>query len=189
MHNYIVIKSWYSFLLLSECNNINDYRTALLNNHFPKGSIEKGHKVSVISLNKKDSVLNWLLHILIRSHHLSSVSSIPLTSDLSYVFFLFLLFATECSNTISRQVAQKRYRIFVFVYDNGKETEWGKRRGTSERKRIAKNVCPCLAQHEKKSVQSGQSTNYSYYSWILCPEQSHHPSLFQLRLSIQNCFF
>lgn len=47
-----ILISFLGGLLLPECN-INDYGTALLKNHLPKGSIEQGHKVSVISFNKK----------------------------------------------------------------------------------------------------------------------------------------
>lgn len=43
--------------------------------------------------------------------------------------------------TINRQVAQKRYCIVVFVYDNGKETEWGERE-KRERKKMPKTSVP-----------------------------------------------
>lgn len=153
-----ILTSFLGGLLLSECNNINDYRTGLLN-HFPKGSIEQGHKIIVISFDKKDTELNWLLNILIRSYHLSSVSSVPLTSDLSYAFFLFLWL--DVVPTINRQVAQKRYCIVVFVYDNGKETEWG--RGRREReKRVS-----LFGSIWKEECAEWTINKCSCYSWIL----------------------
>lgn len=178
MHNYIVIKSWHLFyggyyyqsaiilMIIGQAYLIIIFQKEVLN------KIIEGHKIIVISFNKKDSELNWLLNILIRSYPLSSVSSVPLTSDLSYAFFLFLLSAIGRSNHHQPTGgAKKILHSCVCVWQ--RERDRMGREGEEREKKNAKNECPRLAQHERKSVQSGQSINVHVIPGYYALTQSH----------------